>query len=176
MSLKPLLLLILLCFCSLKLVAQEPDGKFKFHNITTGTGAYTLEKIKGNRGFSVSITTNFRIKKNVIGINWNGGFGASNKDDILKNAIHSYSEINLLYGREFNIARNLFLNAYAGFGFTDQTKLRDDRTEGTVGFPVRSEIVFKASKWIDVGAIGNVNFNKRNNIHSFQVLLRFNFN
>ena len=151
---------------------EDPSG-LQFKSLTHAIGFYNLEKLKGKTGLSVSFQATFEINDHLLASSFAVGFGISNEDDILKNLIHSFVDINVLYGREFKILDNLYVDVFTGVGYLEQTKLKNASQGSSLNIPVRAKLMLAASDRMRLGFLSQFNFNSKNNISMYQFFLQF---
>jgi hypothetical protein len=151
---------------------DEESSGLQFKSLTHAIGFYNLEKLKGKTGLSVSFQATFEINDHLLASSFAVGFGVSNEDDILKNLIHSFVDINVLYGREFEILDNLYVDIFTGVGYLEQTKLKNNNQGVSLNIPVRAKLMFAVSNRIKLGALSQFNFNSKNEISMYQFFVQ----
>lgn len=174
-------LLTVIYFLSISIVFSQETNKTKqssgleFKSMTHALGVYNLEKLKGKTSLSLSSQVTFQTNKHLLGLSFALGSGILNEDDILKNSIHFFADINLLYGREFEIVEDVKIDIFSGIGYLEQTKLKNNDQGGSLNIPIRSKLMFVASKRTRFGFITQLNFNSKNDIFMYQFFLQFEF-
>ncbi|WP_204346917.1 hypothetical protein [Psychroserpens algicola] len=160
--------------CSISVSSQESSG-IQFKSITNGLGFYKLEKIKGKSGVSASFQITFQINNHLLASSFAVGYGVLNENEVLKNTIHAYVDINALYGRAFELSDNFAFDLFSGIGYIEQTKLKSDKQGVSLNIPVRAKFMYVASQRTQLGILSQYNFNKKNNIYMYQFFLQFQF-
>lgn len=168
-------LVILLCFLFTSSSFSQDSSSIQFKSLTHALGIYKLEKLKGKTGMSVSFQATFEINNHLLAGSFAVGSGILNDDDVLKNSIHSFIDINLLYGREFKIFDDIIIDVFSGLGYLEQTKLNNDDQGVVLNIPIRAKLMFVASERTRLGILSQLNFNSKNDIFMYQFFLQFEF-
>lgn len=85
---------------------------------------------------------------------------------------HRFQQLNLLYGREFEIVDRLFADAHAGLGLF---RLSDDRdSDTTLGLPMVIKLRYRTGDKFSIGLKFQANINSVENIYSVGLLLQWN--
>lgn len=153
---------------------HSQNSTLEFESFTGSGGIYHLEKIKDRIGISGSLEATFSLNKNLLSITWSFGYGVLNRDEILKNTIHLFSELDLLYGRSFEFIPNVHFAIFSGIGITEQSKLKNKDNGTSFTVPIRGKLIYKASRF-RFEIISHLNFNSQNDIYMYQVLLGYDF-
>ncbi len=153
----------------------QENNALEFNSFSSSGGIYQLEKINDGIGFSASIDLEFSLGNHLLTPNINVGYGILNKDDILKNAVHLFIETNFLYGRQFEILDTVYFRLFSGVGFTEQTKLKNASSGGSLNIPLRGQLLFNLSDSFCVGIQSQISFNTINDIYMYHFFLRFRF-
>ena len=163
-------LLPLLCF--------SQENNFRIHSISAGLGYidFTSKEINSSGGlnFVADFTTNYN--ENLISVYFNIG-GAV---DILSTEDGEASEINITYGREWDLSDHMKFEAHAGIGYfkwgyasASTNYLLENET--TVGFPVRAKLIYYFGEHFGVGLNPNINFNSLAISYSADFILQYKF-
>tara|TARA_B100000809_G_scaffold266344_1_gene328614 strand:- start:3020 stop:3556 length:537 start_codon:yes stop_codon:yes gene_type:complete len=169
---RTLVFLISLVLCTSYSFSQD-SSSLTFKSLTHAVGFYQLQKLDGRSGISVSFQATFQINNHLLASSVAVGYGILNEEEILKNTIHTFFDINLLYGREFEIIDNVLIDVFSGIGYLKQTKLKNASQGSSLNIPVRAKLMFAASDRVRLGFLTQFNFNSENNISMYQFFLQF---
>ena len=92
----------------------------------------------------------------------------------------NYSQINLMYGREFALARTAFFEIHGGAGYFNFRSVDVDpnrsgqETAQTIGFPLMGKLRFHTGPRFSIGLQMGANFNSANTIWTAGVVLQWN--
>lgn len=141
------------------------------------TGFYQLEKLKGKTGFSGTLQITIPVNEHLISSCLSVGYGilSDAKDNVLKNSIHLFSELDLLYGRSFRIIENVDFRLFSGIGITAQSKLKNQDEVFSLTIPVRAKLLYHISQNFSIGIVSHINFNAINDIYMYQLALQFSW-
>nr|WP_321235728.1 hypothetical protein [uncultured Psychroserpens sp.] len=172
------IILIVVLFFTCFTFSQETTSKddksgFQFKSHSHAIGFYKLEKLKGKSSISASFQLTFQIDKHLLASSFALGSGILNENDILKNTIHSFADINILYGREFQIIDDVIFDIFSGIGYLEQTKLKNSDQGANLNIPIRAKLMFLTSKRTRFGFLSQLNFNSINDISMYQFFLQF---
>ena len=107
-----------------------------------------------------------------------GGLGGNDnqKSILFIDALNSYSEFDLLYGREFIVSDWFKIEGQLGFGtFSQNNSITDDSNRNTIGFPIRAKFLLYPFKKFGLGFNPNLNVNSISNITSYNLIFQFKF-
>jgi hypothetical protein len=85
----------------------------------------------------------------------------------------SFEQLNLMYGREMNLAKNIFIDLHAGVGYVSY-KFRDNRNT-TIGVPLMAKLRFKTGERFSIGLRLLENINSSSNVLSTGILFQWNY-
>jgi len=165
--------LISFILCTSYTFSQEDSSSLEFKSLTHALGFYQLEKLDGRSGISASFQATFQINNHLLASSTAVGYGILNEEEILKNVIHTFFDINILYGREFEIIDKVFIDVFSGIGYLKQTKLKNASQGSSLNIPVRAKLMFAVSDRMGLGFLSQFNFNSKNNISMYQFFLQF---
>jgi len=94
----------------------------------------------------------------------------------------SFSALNLLYGRQFRLDKNIYWDVHGGAGYFSYTTFMTDANNGiggdassrTVGVPVVVKLRFMLGNKFSMGLLLHANFNAEQVIYGGGLLLQFN--
>lgn len=154
--------------------AQQTD-KIKIKSIDYGVfGIYTNLKNNGVRGFNSNIELSSIYKQNIVSLNFNLGFGITEEDNKIYD-FQGFFGIDLLYSREFELSKKIYLEPQMGLGYIIQSNTSDAGGKSAVGFPIKLKIIFKTGEKFGIGIMPSVNINNVNTFYTANVVLHFKF-
>lgn len=163
----------ILFFISSSFVFSQNNEKIKFSYISFGTGLYSQQHINTN-GIAGNIDVSVQYKKNLIVLYTTFGFGTNKKKSIfIFDNFSSFTELDLLYGKEFKIADWFKPEAHIGVGIFSYNNSILEQNNSSIGFPVRAKLLFYPSKNFALGFNPNYNINSINNIFSYNLIFQF---
>lgn len=157
---------------------SQTEDKLKVNSLSFGFGIYnqqhfTSKGITGNIDFSISYNRNLLIMYVA------GGFGGNDRRGNIfalgTDAVSSYKEIDLLYGREFKITDWFSIEGQFGIGTFTQDISIIEENRSSVCFPIRLKLLLYATKKFALGLNSNYNINTINNINSNDLIFHFKF-
>lgn len=88
------------------------------------------------------------------------------------------TEFNVLYGRNFQVAKWFSIEPNAGIGIFTKREKQDHslvEDQAVVGFPVKLKFIYHADRRIDLGLAPIANFNSMNTNYGGALVLRYRF-
>lgn len=155
---------------------SQTENKIKFNYLSFGAGIYKQQHYK-NDGLTTNIDLSIRYNKNFVILYLAGGLGGNDnqKSIFFIDALSSYSEFDLLYGREFIVTTWFKPEVQIGVGiFTHNNSILED-SKNTIGFPIRAKLLFYPAKKFATGFNPNYNINNINHITSYNLIFQFKF-
>lgn len=140
---------------------SQTENKIKFNYLSFGGGIYKQQHYK-NDGLTTNIDLSIRYNKNLVILYLAGGLGGNDnqKSILIIDALNSYSEFDLLYGREFIVSDWFKIEGQLGFGtFSQNISITDDSNRNTIGFPIRAKFLLYPFKKFGIGFNPNLNVN-----------------
>ena len=168
--------LLLLFFLSIQ-TAKSQENNLKLHGISAGFGWAATGNTADRSGIGANFDLSTILKKNIFSFNFNSGFDIST--DLFN---EQFYELNLTYGRKFNILTKLVLEGHVGVGlFAYDIDLPEsfgglDAPELAVGFPIRLKLLYHLSDRFALGANPNLNFNSLNDTLTAHFILQYYIN
>jgi hypothetical protein len=171
------ILILSLLLIGFSVIAQEKE-KLQYKSFSVSPGIFSNEGKSGG-GFSLSSELSYQYYKNIfsisasVGAQPSGGFviGVVNPD--------SFEQVNVLYGREFNLWGTTFFELHGGTGYfsfksidIDLTNLGYDR-KTTLGFPIMAKLKFRSGENFSWGFQAQQNINAVNRLLTVGVLLHW---
>ena len=166
---KIILFLLLIIFSS-----SFSQDRFKIKSLEYGFGTYKISNrdsrfvLNGSLDFTASYKSNLLSLSNNIGL----GFG---KNESGNNDLEGFYEIDILYGREFELSKRIRIETYTGLGFISQNNTTDKNEKQSLALPIKLKFLYYTGKKFAVGLNPNVSFNKVNAIYSLNFILHLNF-
>lgn len=166
--------LLVLLFITSVAFSQKTD-KIKVNYLSFGIGVYTQQHFK-NKGITSNIDLSFSYKKNMIILYTALGIVGNDKPNIfIFDSFNSFYELDILYGKEFEITDWLKTEGQIGIGTFRQNNSIDEESKTTIGFPFRAKLLFYPTKKFAVGFNPNCNINSANIIFSYNLIFQFKF-
>lgn len=179
MRIKALLFLFIL-FGILNVYSQDNEvpNTFAYHSFSFSPAKVYSENKNTGLGFSGDVR--FSIGNNLVGIGAEGG----GEINILAHN-DSYYELNLLYGREFQIKKRFFIDVFSGVGYINlhTTETDSDPQSGyyreyettykTIGVPVTIVTRLMLKNGFSLGLQFHVNLNKDKLLFGSGIHLQF---
>lgn len=85
-----------------------------------------------------------------------------------------FNQLNILYGREFEVLRKLYIDTHAGLGVLIVNYSRHPNLT-KVGIPIILKVRYKTGNKFSIGIRSQVNINEIENISSVGLLLQWNY-
>ncbi|WP_284653760.1 hypothetical protein [Flavobacterium terrisoli] len=141
-------------------VMNAQSDKFQFRSVSLGLGICYGPNNDGGPNFTFDLATALN-SKHLLSANINAG-----EEFNLFDAKRSFTEYNILYGRDFEIDKRLNIEVHGGLGlfsrlYRDDTTEFQDKKDKTLGIPLRAKLLYYVIK--DELALG---FNQTININS----------
>jgi len=166
---KKIIILLLLCTISNKMLSQEESKSIKLHSIDLGFGGFSNKNYGGIDFYS---NVALKSKANLFSIS----FITGGELNILGGLSANYKEYDLMYGKEFKIAKWISFEGFGGIGYFNQNSnkiLIPD--ENAISFPVKINTKFYISKHFGLGINTNYSINKINNNFSANFIIHYKF-
>ncbi|OYX86332.1 MAG: hypothetical protein B7Y83_01735 [Flavobacteriales bacterium 32-34-25] len=149
--------------------------KLKIKSIDSGViGIYSGLENNGVKGFCSNIELVSNYDKNLYSLNYNLGFGITEKDDKIQN-LQGFMSLDLLYGRDIKVSKGISFEPYIGLGYIIQSNTSEAGGNSAIGLPIRAKFLFQVSKKFAIGLNPSANINNVNTMYSANILLRFGF-
>jgi len=176
--------LVITIFLSTIMFGQEnkslDDKKFKFRSVQASFGVY-YAKFKNDEpynhsGLTLNSLVSISFKKNIFSLELEEGseavfvyFGGESQ---------SFYNVNLLYGRELEVARWFKIEGNVGFGLYSHKTVRSGAVsrDNILGIPINANLMFYPAKRFAMGINPNVNFNSINITYSGNLVFQYMFN
>jgi len=170
--------LFLFLLIPLTFLGQETsnDGSLQFHHLGFLVGPGIVSDSDNTLTFNFEAVMN--LDKHLFKGAWvNGGPTRTFWDS---EPYGNFTEINLLYGREFSISEEFSADVYAGagyflFGKPDPYGSRYTINESSIGFPIEGSLKYRIWDWLRLGFQAHHNFNSVKNVTVFGGILDFRF-
>lgn len=165
---KLILMGIVLLFLSFNSYTQENTlaNKFSVHSFSISpTGISSVGEL------AVSADVSFNYRKNIFSLSAGVGSGLE-----LFGFNDSFSQINILYGREFGLSRRIYADVGIGAGyFYFFSERRQENIENeTIGFPISTKFRVMLSSRYSMGLQLMININSAQTIGIFGIVLQWN--
>ena len=130
-----------------------------------------LEIFIPENDFGASITgeISFAVDKNIFAFSATTGGTYS-----IWGSGKEFNQLNILYGREFEVLRRLFIDTYAGLGVLFVNYSRHPNLT-KVGIPIILKVRYKTGEKFSIGIRSQLNINEIENIFSVGLLLQWNY-
>ena len=181
---------LLLFVFAINFYGQESSRKLKFHAIDFSP----LNVYGGNKanGIILSAGISIKMEKHILKLFVLTG-SELNISVLGPSTSERFSELSLLYGRETDIKKWLYIDGYAGIGYFSYTlktpeaipgtggsgwfdspdyKDEEDRTS-TIGFPLQGRIGFQPGRRFSLGLQFHTNLNAVNTYYSLGLFLQW---
>ena len=165
---------VILCVMLINFSFAFSQDKFRIKSIEYGFGTYKISNrnsvfvLNGSFDVCASYKANLFSLSNTIGY----GFG---KNENSNTDLEGYYEVDLLYGREFELSKRIRMEAHTGLGFITQNNTTDSDEKQSLAFPIKLKFLFYTGKKFAIGLNPNVSFNKVNAIYSLNFVFHLNF-
>ena len=169
---RSLLLMGCIVFVSQTMSQQK---KLQLHATSLGFGYTTTSepKIEGP-ALNIEFSTIYN-EKHLYSLHFNVGSQAR-----IFGENEEFYEVNLLYGRLFELAPRLHFEGYLGLGLFAYEDGIDSPIlnipDSAIGFPIRAKILYQIADRFAIGINPNANFNSILNTFTGQIVLQYNFN
>ena len=148
---------LLLSLITSFIFSQNKD-KIQFNYLSFGTGIYTQQHYKN--GITGNIDLSLKYKKNLMVLFTSFGFGGNDKKSIfIFDNFNSFAELDLLYGKEFEITNWLKVEGQIGVGIFTYNNSIVEESKNAIGFPFRAKFLLYPSKKFGIGFNPNLNVN-----------------
>ena len=160
--------LFIVCTSAIAQETQKND-KFSFH-------AFSIVPIGGEMGYnyteagtaaSFAADISFSYKKNIFALS-----GAYATAIYWTGTSFNSTQVNLLYGREFELLEWLSIDPYAGIGLIRFSHGHENDRD--LGIPILAKIRFKTGKIFSLGFKLQTNINSIQNLYSLGLVLQWN--
>lgn len=148
--------------------------KLQLHATSLGFGYTTTSepKIEGP-AMNLEFSTIYN-QKHVYSLHFNVG----SQDQIFAGGEEFY-ELNLLYGRAFQLGPKFMFEGHVGMGIFGYEDGIDspilDLPDPALGFPIRTKLLYRIADKFAIGINPNANFNSILNTYTGQIVLQYNF-
>lgn len=163
--------LVLFLINSILVISQD---NFRIKSITYGIGTYKIS----NRNSVFVAHSSFDItaayKSHLMSLSNNVGFGFG-KNENSNIDLEGFFEVDLLYGREFELSDRFRLETHTGLGFITQNNSTDSDEKQSLAVPIKLKFLYYLGKRFAIGLNPNVSFNKVNAIYSLNFVFHLNF-
>ena len=153
-------------------VSQE-TSKIEFKSIAINPLSIYLENDSG--GFAISADVGLSYKENIFLVSTQFGYEFA----VFTTYLDSFSELSLLWGREFKLTSWLRWDGFAGLGYfylkEGNFDIRGHDRNSTVGFPLISKLKCMIGHHFSVGIQLRGNFNSLQTIGSAGLILQVDF-
>lgn len=130
-----------------------------------------------NSGVAISGDVSFDYGKNIFGL----GLGAGTEGNFVGSS-DDFTEVNLLYGRNFQLSDKIFTDVYLGAGYfhfhtydvIPDTGRKGDISERTIGFPIGAKLQFMFGPRFSMGVKLGANINSVESIGTLGMVLQWN--
>lgn len=119
-------------------------------------------------GVAITGELGYKIGRNILTLS--GSYG---EEFVIWGNPDTFQQLNILYGREFEILNHFFIDTHGGLGmfrFKDE-----DYTKISVGIPLVCKMRYKTGDKFSIGLKFQVNVNSVKNIYSAGILLQWNY-
>jgi len=119
-------------------------------------------------GLALTAELGYRVNKNIFSLT-----GSVGEEFAIWGEPDTYQQLNILYGREFEVLNSFFIDAHGGLGmfrFKDE-----DYTKTSVGFPINCKMRYKTGDKFSIGLKFHTDFNSVKNVYSVGLLLQWNY-
>ena len=156
-------------------VAQE--YKLSLHSLSLAPGISFSPSNKYDIGPNVSMDVATMFRKHILSLYLSAG---GEVHVFLDDRVNDYHEVNVAYGREYNLAKWLLLESHVGLGYINyvQVNLETDfnrNTHRSLGIPFRFKFFFKEGNHFNMGINLNVNINSFATMYSSNLLFQYKF-
>ena len=171
-------LILALLFLLLQNSMEAQDKKIRVHALSLGPGIASTSTTGSATGWGVNFDFSTIANGHIISLNTNTGINipAEPRDE-------AFVEINLTYGRKWNIGQYLVLEGHLGIGIFTFDEENDPNAQfnidipaATVGFPFRVKFLYYPAEKLGVGLNPNLNLNSGLTAYTVNFLLQYNFN
>ena len=150
------------------------QDKFRIKSIEYGFGTYKISNRNSYAVISASFDLTTIYNSNLFSLSNNIGLGFG-KNENSNTDLEGYYEVDLLYGREFELSKRIRLEAHTGLGFITQNNTTDSDEKQSLALPIKLKFLYYTSKRFAIGLNPNVSFNKVNAIYSLNFVFHLNF-
>jgi hypothetical protein len=166
---KTLIIISMYLMCSMVFAQQSAVKKDKllFHSFSITPLEAFVNKYSG--GIAISGDLSYALNKDIF------TFSATTGAEIaIFGRAPSYNQLNILYGREFEFTKWLFVDTHAGIGVFFRNDSHNSRLTA-VGIPLVTKLRFKTGDKFSIGFKFQGNINSIENIYSAGLLLQWNY-
>jgi hypothetical protein len=150
------------------------QDKFKIKSIEYGVGTYKISNRNSYAVISAAIDLTAIYNSNLFSLSNNIGFGFG-KNENSNTDFEGFYEVDLLYGREFELSESIRLETHTGLGFISQNNSTDSDEKQSLAFPIKLKFLYYTGQHFALGLNPNASFNKTNAIYSLNFLFHINF-
>lgn len=162
---KKVILLITLLSCFANISAQEVDKGWQFHGISFAP--FNLYYTNRSGGFAMNLDLSVNSGSNIVKIY--GGSGMEFRLKLFGESVYdSFTEIDVLYGREIKVKEWMCVDAFVGAGyfkFNYDNNAPNECDETLIGFPLQNKIRFNVGKVLSFGLQLHANINRATSIY-----------
>ncbi len=170
-------LLLGICLLLSNMFVNGQDGKLRVRAISIGAGVASTTSSGSETGLGLGFDFSTIVKNHLISLNINAG-----SDIRTTEGKELFLEVNLTYGRKWEISQVLQFEAHLGAGLftydldTGPSNFDFDFPDATIGFPFRVKLIYYPSEKIGFGLNPNINFNSITTAYNANLILQYNFN
>lgn len=169
--------ILILCFLFSQAVVIAQDNKLKMHALSIGGGIASTTSESAETGFGLGLDIATIVDNHLISFFLNVG-----SDIRTAEGRELFLELDLTYGRKWQISPNLVLEGHVGAGLfmydldTGPNIFGLNFPDTTIGFPIRVKFMYYPAKRIGIGLNPNVNFNSIITAYDLNLVIQYNFN
>lgn len=170
-------LLLGICLILSNMFVNGQDNKLRVHAISIGAGVASTTSGGAETGLGLDFDFATIVKNHLISININTG-----SDIRTTEGKELFLELNLTYGRKWEIGQFLKFEAHVGAGLftydldTGPSIFGLDFPDATIGFPFRVKLIYYPIEKFGIGLNPNINFNSITTAYNANIILQYNFN
>ena len=170
------LFLLLMIYSSLLMGQEETSERgLKYHSISFNFPPFSAYGADSSGGLQMAADLTLAYKKNLFTY-----MMAAGGEITVLGVSDNYAQINLMYGREFTLARTVFFEIHGGAGYFNFRSVDVDpnrsgqETAETIGLPLMGKLRFHTGPRFSIGLQMGANFNSAHTIWTAGIVLQWN--
>jgi len=170
------LFIFLMTISSLVCGQEETSEKgLQYHSISFNFPPFSVYGGNRSGGIQMGADLTLAYKKNLFTY-----MMATGGEIIILGVSDNYGQINLMYGREFSLARTVFFEIHGGAGYFNFRSVDVDpnrsgqETAQTIGFPLMGKLRFHTGPRFSLGLLMGINYNSAATVWNAGIVLQWN--